>query len=92
MFNTSPAGGNAYYILAHQYAAAVLNQLNGASSTAAVDAAMAAAKSFLQTYTPAQAGALAKNSSIRTAAVNNAGTLDAYNSGLTGPGHCGENS
>lgn len=91
-FNTSPAGGNAYYILSHQYAAAVLNQLNGASSTAAVDAAMAAAKSFLQTYTPAQAGALAKNSAIRTAAVSNAGVLDNYNSGLVGPGHCSENS
>src|SRR5207244_3282385 len=36
-FWTPPAGGNAYYILSHQYMAAVLNILNGASSTSAVN-------------------------------------------------------
>jgi hypothetical protein len=90
VFNTSPAGGNPYYILAHQYEAAVLNQLKGAASTAAVDAAMARAKTFFNTYTPAQAGALSKSSSIRAAAVNDGATLDDYNSGLIGPGHCDE--
>jgi hypothetical protein len=88
VFNTSPAGGNPYYILAHQYEAAILNQLAGASSTAAVNAALAAAKAFFQTYTPSSAGALAKNSPVRAAAIANADTLDSYNSGLTGPGHC----
>ncbi len=33
VFWTPPSGGNAYYILAHQYMAARLNQLNGATST-----------------------------------------------------------
>ena len=92
VFNTSPAGGNAYYVLAHQYEAAVLNQLNGASSTAAVDSALASAKTFFQTYTPATAGALAKNSAARASALAAASTLDNYNSGLIGPGHCSENS
>ena len=92
VFNTPPAGGNVYYILAHQYEAAVLNQLNGASSTAAVTAAMADAVNFFNTYTPAQAGALASNSAARKAANADATTLDNYNSGLIGPGHCGENS
>jgi hypothetical protein len=90
VFNTSPAGGNPYYVLAHQYEAAVLNQLNGASSTGAVDAALADAKSFLSTYTPTTAGLLAKNSPIRQAALNDAAVLDSYNSGLIGPGHCSE--
>ena len=88
VFNTSPSGGNAYYTLAHQYEAAILNQLSGASSTSAVDAALATAKSFFTTYTPAQAGALAKNSSVRQAALDASTTLDNYNSGLTGPGSC----
>lgn len=90
VFNTPPAGGNVYYQLAHQYEAAVLNQLDGASSTAAVTAAMADALSFFNSYTPAQAGALAKSSAIRAAASNDATTLDSYNSGLIGPGHCSE--
>jgi hypothetical protein len=92
VFNTPPAGGNVYYILAHQYEAAVLNKLNGASSTAAVDATMADAVTFFNSYTPAQAGALANNSAARKAANADASTLDNYNSGLIGPGHCGENS
>ena len=88
MFNTSPAGGNAYYVLAHQYEAAVLNQLSGASSTSAVDSALADAKTFFNTYTPATAGALRNSSAVRNAALNDAATLDNYNSGLIGPGSC----
>ena len=34
VFWTAPKGGNAYYILAHQYEAAVLNYLSGADATA----------------------------------------------------------
>jgi hypothetical protein len=92
VFNTAPKGGNAYYVLAHQYMAAVLNQLDGASATPTVTSALSAAVSFFNTYTPAQAGALASNSAARQAALANAATLDNYNSGLIGPGHCGENS
>ena len=70
----------------------MLNELNGASSTAAVNAAIADAVTFFNTYTPAQAGALASNSAARKAANADGTTLDNYNSGLIGPGHCGENS
>ena len=50
--NTSSAGGNAYYILAHQYIAAKLNLAGGASSTPAVATALAGAEAFYATYTP----------------------------------------
>jgi hypothetical protein len=89
VFNTAPAG-NPYYILADQYMAAVLNQLNGASSTAAVDAALATAVSFFNKYTPAQAAALSSTNADRKAALAAAITLDNYNNGLIGPGHCSE--
>ena len=86
VFWTSPSGGNAYYILAHQYMAARLNQLNGASSTSAVDAALVAGNTFFNTYTPSSS--LSK--AVRNAALANATTLGNYNTGLTGPGHCSE--
>jgi hypothetical protein len=89
VFWTAPAG-NVYYQLAHQYMAAVLNKLNGASSTSAVDAAITAAEGFFNTYTPAQAGALGKTSAARTNALAWAGTLGSYNEGAIGPGHCDE--
>lgn len=88
VFNTAPAG-NSYYQLAHQYMAAELNILGGADPTAAA-AAMAAAKTIFLTYTPAQIGALAKNSALRAQIIALAGTLDEYNNGLIGPGHCSE--
>jgi hypothetical protein len=89
VFWTAPAG-NVYYQLAHQYMAAVLNKLNGASSTAAVDAAIASATNFFNTYTPAQAAAFDKKSSVRANALSWAGTLGSYNEGAIGPGHCDE--
>jgi hypothetical protein len=82
---TAPQG-NAYYILANAYIAAKLNILNGASSTSAVDAAITYAETFFATYTPTSS--LSK--SVRNAAIANAGTLDKYNNGLIGPGHCSE--
>jgi hypothetical protein len=85
-FWTPPAGGNAYWSLAHQYAAAVLNQLNGASVPAAVAKAMTEAKAFLSDY--------AKNNNpkgnTRKVMLELAGVLGAYNEGATGPGHCSE--
>jgi hypothetical protein len=86
----TPPSGNVYYQLAHQYMAAVLNKLNGASSTPAVDSAMSSAVTFFNTYTPAQAGALAKQSTARANALAAAGTLGSYNEGKIGPGHCDE--
>jgi hypothetical protein len=84
LFNTAPKDGNAYIILAHQYMAAKLNMLAGASSTAQVDAAMTWATSFFSTYTPTST----LSTSVRDEAIANAGTLDAYNNGVIGPGHC----
>jgi hypothetical protein len=81
--------GNAYYILAHAYIAAELNQLNGADFTAAQDA-FAEATGLFATYTPAQIGALRGNDPLRQQFLALATILDDYNNGLIGPGHCSE--
>jgi hypothetical protein len=86
---TAP-GGNAYYILAHAYIAAKLNFLNGSDPSAA-ETAYDAATALLNTYTPAQIRALRGSSSLRQQFVSLAATLDDYNNGLIGPGHCSEN-
>jgi hypothetical protein len=92
VLDTNPGGGQfpskqAYYILAHQYIAAKLNILKGASSTPDVDAAITWAESFFNTYT--------QYSTIPQAVRNQAKDvyaplLDDYNNGLIGPGHCGD--
>jgi hypothetical protein len=87
---TAP-GGNAYYILAHAYIAAKLNFLNGSDPSAA-QTAYDAATTLFNTYTPAQIGALSGGSSIRRQFVALATTLDNYNNGLIGPGHCPEDT
>lgn len=83
---TAPRG-NPYYILAHAYIAAKLNQLNGADFSAAQPAFDAATALFSNpANTPTAVGKLkgdAKNQWIDLAT-----TLDDYNNGLTGPGHC----
>lgn len=86
VFNTAPAG-NAYYQLSQQYMAAKLNVLGGADPTAAA-AAIAAAEALFNTYTPAQVAALPKNSAVRAQFIALSGTLDSYNNGIIGPGHC----
>ena len=86
---TNPSGGNAYYILAHAYIAAKLNQLNGANFTAAQAAFDAATLLFNNpANTPASVGAL--RGGARNVWINLASTLDNYNNGLIGPGHCSE--
>ncbi|HWP64252.1 MAG TPA: hypothetical protein VNO86_12365 [Candidatus Binatia bacterium] len=86
VFWTAPKGGNAYYILAHQYMAAKLNILAGASTTSEVDTAIAWAETFFSTYGPTST--LSK--AVRQQAIATAGTLGQYNEGLIGPGHCSE--
>lgn len=86
VFNTSPRG-NAYYNLAHQFMAAQLNLLAG-SDPAAVASAMASATTLFNTYTPAQIGALKGSNAVRAQFLALATTLDNYNNGVTGPGHC----
>jgi hypothetical protein len=85
---TAPAG-NAYYNLAHQYIAAQLNILNGADPSAA-QSAFNSATTLFNTYTPAQIAALKGSSPVRKQFVDLAATLDQYNNGLIGPGHCSE--
>lgn len=80
----TPVGGNAYINLAHQYMAARLNILAGASSTTQVDAAIAWATTFFSTYTPSST--LTK--AVKNQALAYAGLLDDYNNGRIGPGHC----
>jgi hypothetical protein len=88
VFWTKPAG-NAYYILAKQYMAAVLNGVNGASTTV-VDDELAAAKALFETWTPAQIAPLKGKQQPRPQFISLAGTLASYNEGDIGPGHCDE--
>jgi hypothetical protein len=89
VFWTAPAG-NAYYNLAHQYMAARLNVLDGASAPLAVTNAIAAATALFDAWTPAQVGALDSKNAVRKQFIALAGTLGSYNEGLIGPGHCDE--
>jgi hypothetical protein len=86
---TSPMG-NAYYILAHAYIAAELNQLNGASIPPEVLEAFNDATALLNTYTPVAIAGLKGNNKTRKEFIDLAGILDDYNNGTTGPGHCSE--
>jgi hypothetical protein len=84
----TPPSGNAYYILAHQYQGAVLNMLNGAGSVPTVDAAMAWAEAYFNTYAPS----FEPDAALRNEIIANAGTLASFNEGAIGPGHCDEDS
>jgi len=86
VLQTNPRGGNAYYILAHQYIAALLNQLSGASSTPAVDTALAWSFIFFSTYKPSST----LPTGVRNQAISYADLLDQYNEGTIGPGPCPE--
>ncbi len=86
-FHTAPAG-NAYYNLAHQDMAAQLSILDGADGTA-VASALGSADALFALWTPAQIGALKGNNALRQQFNALAETLDDYNNGLIGPGHCG---
>ncbi|MDD1667776.1 MAG: hypothetical protein LUO96_04840, partial [Methanomicrobiales archaeon] len=90
VFLTEPSteNGGAYYTLAHQYMAAVLNTLQAepASTTPEVDAAMAWAKAFFEANAPTEWQGLVDQSDI----TDNSEILDEYNNGLAdgGPPHC----
>ncbi len=82
----TPVKGNPYYILAHQFIAAKLNMLNGASSPDVVYDAFQEAKLLFETYTPKQ---VAKGSKTLKAKFVKLGEILAkYNEGKIGPGHC----
>ena len=81
--NTPPAGGNAYYILAHQYIAAILNGFNGAD-TWYVQEELADALDLLTKYQ------VVKDISgdDRAVAIGLAYTLDEFNNGNYGVPAC----
>jgi hypothetical protein len=83
---TPPSGGNAYLQLAHQYIAAKLNIVNGADATAAVNTAIAGAEAFFPGKTPSTSLTKAQKTQLQ----GWASTLDQFNNGLIGPGHCDE--
>jgi hypothetical protein len=89
VFWTAPKG-NAYYNLAHQYMAAVLNIENEASAPPAVNQAIADAGTLFEQYAPTDIAALKGNDPIRKQFLSLAGTLAQYNEGTIGPGHCDE--
>lgn len=87
VFDT-PSRGNGYYILAHQYMAAVLNAANGADVPDGVKIIIESATEWFNNYNP-------EDCSIPNSCndqKNWAAILDQYNNGLypEGPLHCGE--
>ena len=85
----TPPKGNAYYILSHAYGAAILNEYNGADTSAVADHLDTAAL-LLDTYDGDPATMDNIKGRVRNIFVSLAETLDDYNNGLTGPGHCDE--
>jgi hypothetical protein len=80
-----PKGGNAYELLAHQFIAASLN-LNGAFvGIAEVDDAMAGAAAY---FSGEPAGIPDPVEPTRSQLISWANTLDEFNRGIIGPGHC----
>ncbi len=89
--NEDKSGGNAYYILAFQWIAAELNQEAGASISGAAAAAFADGEALLSTRTtPDEIGALQGDDPLRQQFISAAATLDDYNNGVIGPGHCND--
>ena len=85
VLETPPKQGNAYYILAHQYIAAVMNA-KSASVPSNVAAAIASATTYFGKATPSNwsaGGAYSKDQLTGWADL-----LDGYNNGQVGPGHC----
>ena len=81
-----PAVGNGLVILAHQLIAAKLNIINGADPTSVI-ATIPAADALIGSQVPPPVG----SDSASPGSVNAlATTLDQFNNGLIGPGHCAD--
>ncbi len=80
-----PKGGNAYEILAHQWIAASLNLNGAAAGVTEVDDALAGAAAY---FTAQPTGIPNPVEPTRSQLVSWAATLDNFNKGLIGPGHC----
>jgi hypothetical protein len=85
-FWTAPAG-DFYFNLAHQYAAAKLNLLNGSMAPSAVKMAMKQAETL---FNAQGSGDTTLTSAEKKTAGRLMTTLANYNEGVTGPGHCDE--
>ncbi len=85
IFN-QPAAGNGLLSMAHQLIAAKLNIAQGATAPAGVLAAIASADALIGSLVapPIGAGSLSPASTSGLTS-----TLDDFNQGITGPGHCG---
>jgi hypothetical protein len=94
-FRQAPAG-NPYWVLSHQYAAAVLNGFGGASAPPQVQTALSTAYGLFNDpkNTPAYVAGLKNSSPIRSEFISLAALLDMYNNGQYpgGPAHCTEDS
>jgi hypothetical protein len=88
-FNTAPKGGEAWFILAHQYMAAYLNVQNGAGSVPNLTIWLADAADLLDYY-DGPPPSIPKDSPDRAYAIMLADYLDQYNNGELGVPHCGE--
>jgi hypothetical protein len=86
VFWTPPAGGNAYFILAHQYMGALLNQANS-TNTSAVTNQLDFALAYFTAHAP---GTAAPTGSLRNQVLQAAAVLAKFNEGVVGPGHCDE--
>lgn len=84
---TPPSGGNAYYMLAHQYIATRLNILNGADPTE-IQETLDDATDMFETYTPEYIRSLKGNNPIRQEFISLKNMLARYNEGEIGPGYC----
>jgi len=73
-----PTEGDEYYILAQQFVAATLNELAGASVPEEVSSVIAMATEYF----------VGDSSPERDQVIMWAETLDDYNNGVIGPGHC----
>lgn len=78
VLQTPPKGGNAYYTLAHQYIAAVLNMYNG--NWAPYDR-IDEGEALFSDYTPVEIGKLKGNDPLRQQFIDLAEYLDDYNNG-----------
>ncbi len=87
IMNTPPKNGNAYLQLAHQFIAASLNLDGAVSGIASVDAAIAGANAY---FAGAPAGIPNPVDPLRSQLQAWATTLDNFNNGIIGPGHCPE--
>jgi hypothetical protein len=92
VLNTPPAGGNAYYILAHQYIAALLNVEVGGVVLANYPNVETAFNNAVELFDGDDIGDINPDDTFSDADkqmyVELATVLDKFNNGLEGPGHC----